>query len=70
MTKYLFSESNYREFQLDFTPEMEVLYVLFERCQAKTRKRSIKQHIKYFHFRIKIKLDHPVHFELAENIIY
>ena len=26
---------NYREVQLDFTPEMEVLYMLCERCLTK-----------------------------------
>ena len=30
-----------REVQLDFTPEMEVLYMLFERCHAKDRKNTI-----------------------------
>ena len=50
----------YREVQVDFTPEMEVLYMLFERYHIKNRKRSFKQAIKYFNFRSKIQLDHPV----------
>ena len=33
------------------TLEMEVFYMLFERCHIKNRKRSIKQHIKYINFR-------------------
>ena len=28
----------YREVLMDFTPEMEVLYMLFERCNTKNRK--------------------------------
>ena len=39
---------NYREVQLDFTPEIEVFYMLFERCHIKNRQISHKQHIKYF----------------------
>ena len=35
------------EVQLDFTPDMEVLYMLFERCHTKNRKRSLKQHMMY-----------------------
>ena len=31
----------YREVQLDLTPEIEVLYMLFERCHTKDRKRSL-----------------------------
>ena len=46
--------------QLDFTPEIEVIYMLSERCHTKDRKSSIKQHIRYFNFRSKIHLDHPV----------
>ena len=46
----------YREVKLDFTPEMEVLYVLFERCHNKNRKISLKQHTTYFNFRSKIQL--------------
>ena len=43
-----------------FTPEIEVSYILFERCHTKNRKRCLKQHIKYFNFMSKIQLDHPV----------
>ena len=35
----------YREVQLDSTPEIEVFHTLFERCQSKNGKISIKQHI-------------------------
>ena len=52
----------YREVQLDFTPEIEALFMLFERCHTKDRKRSLKQHIRYFNFRNKTHLDHPVFF--------
>ena len=52
----------YREVQLDFTPEIEALFMLFERCHTKDRKRSLKQHIRYFNFRNKIHLDHHVFF--------
>ena len=45
-----------REIQLDLTPEIEELYMLFKRCQTKNRKRSIKQHIKYFDFRSLVQL--------------
>ena len=34
----------YRVVHLDFTPESEVFYVLFERCHIIIRKGSIKQH--------------------------
>ena len=50
----------YREAQLNFTPEIKVLYMLFDRCHTKNRKRSFKQHIKYLNFRCKIQLDLPV----------
>ena len=33
---------------------------MFERCQTKNLKRSLKQHIKYFNFRSKVQLDRPV----------
>ena len=39
---------------------MEVYHMLFERCHSKNRKRFIKQHIKYFNFRSKVQLNHPV----------
>ena len=50
----------YREVQLNFTPEIEVLHIMFERWDTKDRKISFKQHITYFNFRSKIPLDHPV----------
>ena len=50
-----------REVQLDVSPEIEVFHMLFEICRIKNRKRSIKQHIKYFNFLSEIQLDHPVH---------
>ena len=50
----------YREVRLDFTPEVEVCYILFERCFSLNRKESIKQHMYFFNFRCKIQLDHPV----------
>ena len=49
----------YSEVQLDSTPEMEVLYMMFDRCHTKDRKRSLAQHLKYFNLRSKIQLDHP-----------
>ena len=50
------SGHHYREVQLDFTPVMEVFFIF----HAKNRKRSLRQHKKYFNFRSKIQLDHPV----------
>ena len=41
----------YREVQLDLTPEIYVLHMLFESCHSKNRKRSFKQHVKYSNFR-------------------
>ena len=34
----------YREVQLDFNPEIEVFFMLFDRYHSKYRRRSIKQH--------------------------
>ena len=51
----------YRMFQLDFTQEMEVFYMMFQRYNTKNRKISFKQRIQYFNFRSKIQLNHPVH---------
>ena len=36
--------------------------MLFERCHSENRERSLKEHIKYFYFRSKIQLGHPVHY--------
>ena len=46
--------------QLNFTPEMEVFYMLFERCLSIFSMASLKQHIEYLHIRCKIQLDLPV----------
>ena len=43
-------ECIYREVQLNVTLEIEVFYVLFERCCTKNRKGSIKKPLKYFNF--------------------
>ena len=51
--------SMYRGIQLYFTTEIEVSYMLFERCHIRKRKWSLKQHIKRCNFRSKIRLDHP-----------
>ena len=37
----------YRVVHLYFTPDTEVLDMLFDKCQTKNRKTSLKQHIKY-----------------------
>ena len=44
-SKFKFSvlKSMYREVQLDFTPEIEVFYMLFRRSHIKNGKRSLKQ---------------------------
>ena len=49
-----------RVVQLNLTPEMEVFYMLFERCLSIFSMASLKQHIEYFHSRCKIQLDLPV----------
>ena len=65
------SLSKYREVKLDFTPEIEVFYMLFERCPTKnTRKRYLKQHMRYFNFRGKIQLDHPVSCHLDSGPLF
>ena len=74
-THSTFSLGIYREVQQDFTPEIEVFHMLFERFHTKNIKRSLKQHIKYFNFRSKAELDHPVlscfpSFSLANLPIY
>ena len=53
-------ELPYSVVQLDYTPEIEVLYMLFEGCYTKYRKISLKYHIKYLNFRSKIQLNHPI----------
>ena len=34
-------DPEYRDVQLDYIPEIDVFYILFDRCHAKNRKRSI-----------------------------
>ena len=50
---------------MDSTPEIEVFHMLFERCHTKNRKRSTRQHIKYFIFRCYIQLDLPVKYNMC-----
>ena len=38
--KFSLGKAQYREVQLDFTPEMEVSHMLFERCHTKNREMS------------------------------
>ena len=58
------SGKQYREVQLDYTPEIDVPHKQFDRCHARNRKISLKQPIKYFSFRSKIRLGHPVQKQL------
>ena len=55
----------YREVQLDFTPEIEVLHIYYTSCLRdvviKNREISLKQYMKYLNFRSKIQLDHLEH---------
>ena len=46
--------------QLNFTPEIEIFYMLFERYISIFSMASLKQHKKYFHFLCKMQLDLPV----------
>ena len=50
----------YRVVQLNFTPEIEVFYMMFERPLSIFSMTSLKQHIEYSHFRCKILFDLPV----------
>ena len=43
--------------------------MLFERWHITNRKRSLKQHVKYFNSRIKIQLDHPVVCKFLWNMV-
>ena len=52
---------------MDFTPEIELLYMLFERWCTKNRKISLIQRTRYFNFRGKIQLDHPVQFRALDR---
>ena len=50
----------YRVVQLNFTLEIEVLCMLFDRALSIFTMISIENHIKYFNFRSKIQLDVPL----------
>ena len=50
----------YRVVQLNFTPEIEVFYMLFERPLSIFSMSALKQHIEYFHLQSEIQLDLPV----------
>ena len=52
--------ASYRVVQLNFTPETEVFYMLFDRFLTISSMTSLKQHIEYFHFRCTIQFDLPV----------
>ena len=45
---------------MDFTPEINVFFVLFNRCLPIFSTTSPKQHRKYFNIQCKIQLDLPV----------
>ena len=47
----------YRVVQLNFTPEMEVFYMLLERSLSTFSMLSLKQLMEYFYLRCKIQLD-------------
>ena len=47
---------SYRVVKLDFTPEIEVFQMLFERCYTKDRKGSLKQRIKYLAYASRIEI--------------
>ena len=50
----------YRVVQLNFTPGIELFYMLFDISLSIFCVASLKQHVEYFHFRCKIQLDFPV----------
>ena len=58
--KDLVSQYLFKEVQLDFTPEMQVLYMLFERYCTKNINISQTAYKILLNFRSKIQLDHPV----------
>ena len=58
---HIFIAYMYRVVQLTFTPEIKVFHMLFEISLSIFSMTSLKQHIEYFNFRCKIKLDLPVH---------
>ena len=47
----------YRVVQLNFTTEVEVIYMLFNRSLSIFSMTSLNLHIEYFNFRCKIQLD-------------
>ena len=47
----------YKVAQMNFTPEVQVFYMLIERPLSIFSMTSLKNHIEYFHFRCKILLD-------------
>ena len=49
-----------RVVQLNFIPEMEVFYLLFNRYPSMFSMTSLKQHMEYFNSQCKIQLDLPV----------
>ena len=49
-----------RVVQLNFPPEIDIFYMLFERSLSNFSTTSLKQHEEYFNFRCKIQLDLPV----------
>ena len=51
---------HYRVVQLDFTQEIKISHMLFDRYHCKHRGSSVKQHMKYYNFLCKIQLDYPV----------
>ena len=50
----------YRVVQLNFTLEIEVLYMLFDRYHSICSMTCLRQHMEYFSFRCLIHLDLPV----------
>ena len=50
---FLASIGTYRVVQLDFAPEIEVFYMLFERHLSIFSLTSLKQHIEYVNFQCK-----------------
>merc|ERR1712037_472201 len=50
----------YRMVQQNFTPEIEVFYMLFDRSLSIFSMTSLKQHMEYFNCRYQIQLDHLV----------
>ena len=51
----------FRVVQLNFSPEIQVFYMRFERALSIFSIASLKQHIYYFNFWCKIQLDLPVY---------